>query len=40
MLNPEKTIRLFSVHALGEAKTTGTPTINAKDKKIKAAKAS
>ena len=38
-LKPEKTTLLFSVHPLGEAKTTGTPTTNAKDTKIKASKA-
>ncbi len=37
-LTPEKTIPLFSVHPLGEANTTGTPTTKAKDTKIKANK--
>jgi hypothetical protein len=35
-LTPEKTTRLFSAQPFGVAKTTGTPTINAKDNKIKA----
>ncbi len=37
-LKPEKTAPLFSVHPLGVAKTTGTPTTNAKETKIRASK--
>jgi hypothetical protein len=38
-LKPEKTTLLFSDHAFGDAKTTGTPTTKAKDTKINASKA-
>ena len=38
-LKPEKTKPLFSVQPLGDAKTTGTPTTNAKETRIKASKA-
>lgn len=38
-LKPEKTTPLFSVQPLGDAKTTGTPTTNAKETKIKPSKA-
>jgi hypothetical protein len=34
--NPEKTVPLFSVHPLGDAKTTGTPTTKRKDNAINA----
>ena len=33
---PENTVPLFSVQALGEAKTTGTPTTSKKETTIKA----
>ncbi len=35
-LKPENTTPLFSVQPLGDAKTTGTPTTNAKETRIKA----
>jgi hypothetical protein len=37
---PEKTVPLFSVHPLGEAKTTGTPTTKRNERPINANKAS
>jgi len=33
-LKPEKTTPLFSDHPFGVAKTTGTPTINAKETEL------
>jgi hypothetical protein len=39
-LRPEKTKPLFSVQPFGEAKTTGTPTTNANERKINANKVS
>ena len=39
-LKPEKTKPLFSVQPFGEAKTTGTPTTNPNETKIKANKES
>ncbi len=38
-LRPENTTPLFSVQPLGVANTTGTPTTNANETKIKASRA-